>query len=118
GSQRPVVVFADLLRTCGPSGAGPDQGERVFLRELGGRLVEHGHATVYSSTHETADFVRQVPGHRLVSRRLASELRRRPPRAIVYVYPVTAAGLLRARLLKLLGREARTVMIALATHPL
>jgi glycosyltransferase involved in cell wall biosynthesis len=118
GREQPVVVFADLLRTCGPPGSGPDQGERVFLRELGGLLVQHGHAVVYSSTHETAEFVRHVPSHRLVSRRLAAELRRNPPRAIVYVYPVTAAALLRARLMKFLGRGAPTVLIALATHPL
>jgi glycosyltransferase involved in cell wall biosynthesis len=110
------------MRSCGPAGegsaSGADQGERVFLRELGGRLAERAHTRVYSSTREASDLVREVPTHPLISPQLAGELWQHRPDAIVYVYPVTTAALLRARLMKLSGRGARTVMIALATHTL
>ena len=119
---RSLIVFADLMRACGPagegSGSGADQGERVFLRELGGRLAERVPTRVYSSTREAADLVRQVSSHPLVSPQLVRELWRHRPDAIVYVYPVTTAALLRARFMKLSGRGAQTVMIALATHAL
>jgi glycosyltransferase involved in cell wall biosynthesis len=115
-------MFADLMRSCGPGGegsaSGADQGERVFLRELGGRLAERMPTLVYSSTSEATQLVRQVPSHQLISRKLAGELWRHRPHAIVYVYPVTTAALLRGRLMKLCGRGAPTVMIALATHPM
>jgi glycosyltransferase involved in cell wall biosynthesis len=115
-------MFADLMRTCGPGGegaaSGADQGERVFLRELGRRLEERVPTLVYSSTREATQSVRQVSTHRLISRQLAGEIWRNRPRAIVYVYPVTTAALLRSRLMKLCGRGAPTVIIALATDPL
>jgi glycosyltransferase involved in cell wall biosynthesis len=117
-----LVLFADLLPVCGPGsqavGAGPDQGEKVFLRELGSRLRERVPTVLYSSSAEMSDLVEQVPSHRLVSRRLASQLWRHHPRAIVYLYPVTLAGLMRTRLLKLFGHGAPVAVIALASHPL
>ena len=120
--NRPLLLFADLLRACGPAygeGSGPDQGERVFLRELGSRLAMRGPTLVYSSLEErTAGFVQEVPANPVISRKLATEIWRRHPRAIVYVYPVTTASLVRARLLKLVGRGAPTVLLGLATHPL
>lgn len=117
-----VVVFADLMAMCGPGsqadGSGPDQGERVFLQEVSSRLMERVPTAVYSSSRESFDRVQQVPSHRLIGSTLASELWRRRPRAIVYVYPVTLAALVRARLLRLFGHGARVTMIALASHPL
>lgn len=112
----PVIVFADLLRVCGPSGQGADQGERVFLRELAGRLAERAPALVYSTTRETSPLVRHVSMGSLMSRQLAGEMWRHRPSGIVYIYPVTSVALLRGRLLKLSARGARTVMVALATH--
>src|SRR3981081_3782493 len=115
-------MFADLMRTCGPGGAGgasgARQGERGSLRELGRRLEERVPTLVYSSTREATQSVRQVSTHRLISRQLAGEIWRNRPRAIGYVYPFTTARLLRARRMKFWGRGAPTVIIALATDPL
>jgi glycosyltransferase involved in cell wall biosynthesis len=120
--ERPVIVFADLVRACGAGvedpGRGPDQGERIFVRELARRLCARVPTVVLSSSREDDAGILQVPGGRLVSRELAWHVWRSRPRAIVYVYPVTAAALLRARLLKLQGRGARLIVIALASHPL
>jgi glycosyltransferase involved in cell wall biosynthesis len=111
-------MFADLMRACGPGGDGADQGERVFLGELGRRLAARTPTLVYSSAREASAAVHQVSTHPLISRELAGEIWRHRPSAIAYVYPVTTAALLRGRLMKLVGRGARTAVVALASHPL
>jgi glycosyltransferase involved in cell wall biosynthesis len=118
----PLVLFADLLSVCGPGdetvNASPDQGERVFFRELGSRLRARVPTVLYSSSRESSGMVEQVPGNRLISPKLAGRLWRHRPRAIVYLYPITVGALVRARLLRLFGHGAPVAMIALASHPL
>jgi glycosyltransferase involved in cell wall biosynthesis len=118
----PLVLFADLLSLCGPdedmADGGPDQGERVFLLELGTRLRDRVPTALYSSSHEPSGIVEHVTGHRIISRQLATRLWRQHPGAIVYLYPVTLGALMRARLLRLFGHGAPVAMIALASHPL
>src|SRR4030081_1551545 len=118
----PIVLFADLLSVCGPGdeavNASPDQGERVFFRELGSRLRNRVPTVLYSSSRESSGMVEQVPGNRFISPKLAGRLWRHHPRAIVYLYPITVGGLVRARLLRLFGHGAPVAMIALASHPL
>lgn len=113
---RPLIVFADLMKACGPAGEGADQGERVFLGEIGRRLAERTPTRLYSSAREASALVEQVSTSPLIGRDLVSEIWRRRPSAIVYVYPITTAALLRARLMRLVGRGARTAVVALATH--
>ncbi len=121
-SQRPFLVFADLLKMCGPGstepGSGPDQAERVFLREFASRLRRRVPTLVYSTSKEEGYDVHEVPGHPLISPQLLREVWRHRPQAIIYVYPVTTAALLRARLLKLAGRGVSVILMALASHRL
>jgi len=95
-------------------GGAPDEAYRNVTRGLAGALARHGPVHAYTAGREAAAGMRRVPHNRLMlSAALVKDLRRQRPAVIVYIYPVTLGGMLRARLLKLLVPDALVMMLAL-----
>jgi glycosyltransferase involved in cell wall biosynthesis len=108
GAEAPVMVIARQ------AGGVPDEGFRIFIRELAKRLRAKGPAVVYTAGGEPAPGMVLVSNLRpLVSIELQRAIRRHRPRAIIYIHRLTTLALLRARYFKLLGRGCRTVVIDL-----
>jgi glycosyltransferase involved in cell wall biosynthesis len=105
---RPVVVIAR------EAGGEPDEGFRIFTRELAARLRARGPAVVYSAGGEPAPGMELVSNPRpFVSVELQRAIRRTRPQVIIYIHRLTTLALMRARYFKLLGRGCRTVFIDL-----
>ena len=120
-ASRPLVLYADLARMSGPAterSPDLDQGQRVFVRELVARLAHRTSIAAYSTSHEASPLFQQVRVSRLLDRTLAAAIWRQRPGALLYVYPITPAGLLRARLLKFAARGAPVTIIPLVFQPL
>lgn len=106
--SRPVVVITR------EAGGDPDEGFRIFTRELGARLRARGPAVVYTAGGEPAPGMELVSNPRpFVSLELQRALLRLRPRTIIYIHRLTILALLRARYFKLLGRGCHTVFIDL-----
>lgn len=107
-SSRPIFVIAQEV------GGAPDEAYRNVTRGLARALRRHRPVHAYTAGREAAAGMRRVPhSPLLLSAALLKDLRRQRPAAIVYIYPVTLAGALRARLLKLLVPDALVIMLAL-----
>jgi glycosyltransferase involved in cell wall biosynthesis len=108
GAEAPVMVIARQ------AGGVPDEGFRIFTRELAERLRARGPVVVYTAGGEPAPGMVLVSNPRpLVSIELQRAIRRHRPRAIIYIHRLTTLALLRARYFKLLGGGCRTVVIDL-----
>jgi glycosyltransferase involved in cell wall biosynthesis len=96
------------------SGGDPDEGFRIFTRELAARLRARGPAVVYAAGGEPAAGIDLVSNPRpFVSLALQRAIRRHRPRRIVYLHRLTTLALLRARYFRFLGRGCQTVLIDL-----
>jgi glycosyltransferase involved in cell wall biosynthesis len=116
-----LVLFADLARLAGSASretAHPDQGERVFVREIAAGLSRQISLVAYSTSREDPARFQQVGVSRLVSPRLLGAIWRQRPAAVLYVYPLTPAALVRARLMKAAARGAPVVVIGISSQPL
>ena len=114
-----LVLFADLARLAGSASrqtAHPDQGERVFVREIVAALNRQVSVAVYSTSREDSPLFHQVAVSRLLSPRLLAAIWKLRPAAVLYVYPLTPAALVRARLLKAAARGAPVVVVAISSH--
>jgi glycosyltransferase involved in cell wall biosynthesis len=107
-ATRPVVVITR------EAGGEPDEGFRIFTRELAARLRARGPAVVFTAGGEPGPGMELVSNPRpFVSLKLQRAVWRLQPRGVIYIHRLTTLALLRARYFKLLGRGCRTVVIDL-----
>lgn len=106
--MKPVVVITR------EAGGEPDEGFRIFTRELADRLRARGPAVVFTAGGEPALGMELVSNPRpFVSLKLQRAILRLQPQTIIYLHRLTTLALLRARYFKLLGRGCKTVVVDL-----
>lgn len=112
--QAPVPNVPPVMVIAREAGGEPDEGFRIFTRELATRLRARGPAYVYTAGGEPGPGMKLVSNPRpFVSLELQEAIMRIRPRVIIYIHRLTTLALLRARYFKLLGRGCRTVLIDL-----